>query len=384
VTETLDGGSIAARLQRLVDAARDAGLRPSPLIFASTLAAEHPEICAEAATWILEQPPSPIDGCLAAFLAGTRSVDADAAGALAARLVDQSTERRASLASYLADSGPLSAPTDLERELFSRVFDDDDAGVRSLAAIGLMRLASWVDDPERIKAALLAFEPRDDSESAEHLAAAITTFGVDRFAADELDALLARFADVSHLEYHAQKLLEQVGQSRASASIDLLIARLTSASENDLSILRFTAIPDRQLQSSVLDGASTPLEYRDLVVRLRDASTQVSGSASFALSNGIWDVVGEPWVALDVFSEWLASDRGEEREAALAVLGDMPWPLLLDLAFPIAVLVEELTATSLETATDLASVLRSAAQTGSISNARYGRLRRSLWRSPSA
>jgi hypothetical protein len=183
--------------------------------------------------------------------------------------------------------------------------------------------------------------------------------------------LLACFAPVPDLEYHAQQLLARVGQSRPEASVDLLLGRLDSASENDLSVLRFRAIPDRQLSSTVLNGAGSPREYRELVQRLRDAYPRLSGAARFALANGIWDLVGEPWVAFDVIAEWLVSDNEEERQAALALLGDMPWPLLFDLALPIALLLEELALNAPETATELTRELRGAGQTRSISSERY-------------
>jgi hypothetical protein len=134
---------------------------------------------------------------------------------------------------------------------------------------------------------------------------------------------------------------------------------------------RFEAIPDHQLDSRVLDGARSPGEYRELVQRLREAYPNLSGSARFALASNIWMMVAEPWVAFDVITEWLVSDIEAEREAALALLGTMPWELLFDLALPIALVLEELSVKAPEVAAALVGELRGAAQTGVISHDRY-------------
>jgi hypothetical protein len=56
--------------------------------------------------------------------------------------------------------------------------------VRQIAAIGLMRLASWGEDSERAKR-LLGFDPQGDVTCADHLAAAVASLGLEHLSDGE-------------------------------------------------------------------------------------------------------------------------------------------------------------------------------------------------------
>ena len=148
-------------------------------------------------------------------------------------------------------------------------------------------------------------------------------------------------------------------------SLQLLLRRLRASAEDRESQSRFEAMPDLQLGPQVLSGASSPSEYRELVGHLRDEFATLSGSARFALASGLWDIVDEPWVALDVLGEWLLDGDEDQVRFTLTLLDEMPWRHLFALAYPLALLVEQITLRSTTVAEKLTATLQSIAQTGS-------------------
>ena len=148
-------------------------------------------------------------------------------------------------------------------------------------------------------------------------------------------------------------------------SLQLLLRRLRASAEDRESQSRFEAMPDLQLGPQVLSGASSPSEYRELVGHLRDEFATLSGSARFALASGLWDIVDEPWVALDVLGEWLLDGDEDQVRLTLTLLDEMPWRHLFALAYPLALLVEQITLRSTTVAEKLTATLQSIAQTGS-------------------
>ena len=360
-----EGRRLAAHLHGLLTAAEAAGLRSGGTGVVSEIANTHPELCAAAADWTVERGASPLDVSLAALLVGLRALNRDEAAARAAALLDSCPTRSTAAANYAIASGPLSDPSPEENDLLERILVSEDEAIRSLGAIGLMRLANWDEDRDRTKRLLLSFDPRGDGTSAEHLAAAVSDFGIDKLSEQELAVVLERYDSVPTLDYHSQQLLEEVGECRPEVSLEVVLRRLRLASQDQDALLRYQAMPDRQLGPKLLAGAGSPAQYREVVRRLRDEYPALTGAARFTLASGLWDVVGEPWVAMEALEEWLLGDDTDRQDAALELLGEMHWRQLFALGLPIALLIERLAVRSAALAGRHADVLRTVAQTGS-------------------
>jgi hypothetical protein len=359
-----NGSQLAEYLDRLFGLAAIAGGDSRGSLFVAAVATDRPEFCADAVDWVIERESTSLDASVHLLLLGLRVVDRDAATVRAYKLAGAKGVRRRSAVAYVSGSGPLTDPSREEQQLLEQLLTDSDDGVRSEAAVALMILARDGEDRAYAKQLLLTFVPGRDTTSAEHLATAIIDFGLQRFSKHERHVLVNRFIEPRRLGYHSQELLHQVGESDPPAVLAVLVRRLR-AHTDDERYSRFEALPDEALGPRLLSGAKSPKEYRALVRQLRDAYPQLSGSARFTLANSFWDVVVEPWVALDVLSEWLLSGEAERRKDAADLIGEMPWRELFRLAYPIAQLVERLTLHDAAVAARVTRALHGAALSGS-------------------
>jgi len=225
---------------------------------------------------------------------------------------------RRQLAGYLSTGTWFDDLDGPEPDMLRELVADEDPWVVKISLITVLRLAQR-QPALAIEAALLA-NIGSDWHLADDLCMAISHV-TGEFREEQVKSLLAKLRPVGRLEYWPNQVLGRLAPQHREAVLEFLLQRATAA--GDVRALSF-----HDYSVDLLGGAQGD-ELLGLLRKVRDAMLGEGWRLHWELKSLYWQLGPDRAPKLTVLSEWLVGDEREHVEAALELLGDMPWDTAL-------------------------------------------------------
>jgi hypothetical protein len=374
-----DGRILVEKLEALVTETIEIGLSDSPDVDAVVSAVFRlaPAYASEVWSWSVSHPEAHIASNGPSALALLRRRGEDVSDELKRAGSSPDVAQRRLAASYLCRGTWFGSPSDVELEFLKRFSDDDDAQIRRVNSITLLRLRDQA--PEiAVDEALRARVDANDGRSADMLFSTTVDYGVGRLNRDQVQLLAKQLTAVGEMEHFAHAALAALSQRDPELAVDIWIERVTR--EREAGQVRFRAVPLHDYGVELLGGAEGPARVA-LHSRLLQALRSMSRWRRRELGRLYWRLaipgirddqpdperlaanetqLGAAWEAIDEF----ASHQPGHLEAIGDILDEVPWQVLLVTPVKVSRLLELEAATQASDSKDIANALSGAASFG--------------------
>ena len=298
------------------DLSEDTAANASPLLIA--LSEAHPQLGEALARWCATNPDRPLAQFGGTLLAVLGSHSRQATYGLLEGLRAGPTSARRQLADYLFNGNWFADPDAPEAAMLRELVADSDLNIVNLALHATRRLAQ-VNAPLALEIAL-ASDIHANSHLADSLCALIALV-IDHVEDGEVPVLLDKLRSAPTLEYFANEVLAKLAPEHRDEILGFLLARAAAGGE-------IRAISYDEFNVDLLGGA-TGEELLALLRRVRDAMLDPSPRLRYEAPGLYWRLATNQDAALAVLLEWLTTSEESRIDAAVELIGAMPWQVAL-------------------------------------------------------
>ena len=298
------------------DLSEDTAANASPLLIA--LSEAHPQLGEALARWCATNPDRPLAQFGGTLLAVLGSHSRQATYGLLEGLRAGPTSARRQLADYLFNGNWFADPDAPEAAMLRELVADSDLNIVNVALHATRRLAQ-VNAPLALEIAL-ASDIHANSHLADSLCALIALV-IDHVEDGEVHVLLDKLRSAPTLEYFANEVLAKLAPEHRDEILGFLLARAAAGGE-------IRAISYDEFNVDLLGGA-TGEELLALLRRVRDAMLDPSPRLRYEAPGLYWRLATNQDAALAVLLEWLTTSEESRIDAAVELIGAMPWQVAL-------------------------------------------------------